>query len=929
MSGNEDSQRVPLKVGGQTDRGRQATSPPRSLVVVTVALMALAAQAQPTVDPALERLAQTALPEGHRVIHRFPVDWNGDGTPGACFFSVPRALPQAGGGTVRHAVIAVDGGAAGRLMSLSPENWIRRMVEDGPSGEDLPTAGLRLYADSAQEGVVYQVTQGSKGSFYAFRVVGWQAGRLVPLAYYEFWHGCPYRVVDTGGLLRGIAYVDPRETFGDHLPPFVYDSRVLQWTGAGLEPGQTVTRSVDWETRYPPEVDRWLDAMETSLADQTPRQPAEAANSGTPPVRIVLLRKERPFVCEPPTWGARELAGGPRYTELSFALHDGRFIARVQEDDLEGGEPYTHLLLDPGRPDQRRKLNEPVAVDPREPLIVEHIGKSAEVRDATGPEWSTALSAEVGDTRPDCALSPIHHYLAYSTMQGIGTTHREGTGDPGMVVTRDEEDAGAPSSPAWSRDDSLVSYICHLSHGSTMAVMDIWSHQRTHLAFSPGQRGWSPAANRLAVVSRDGAYPPSAGQAWAGEFVVLDAPDMHASVRLRLTDAIRTQFEWAPDGKSLAVLTCPGTDLDDRRLLIVDADSGQSRELARGCLSACAWSPTGEWIAVEQVTRMLPDTKSPYLDEGPQGPAAVRILRSADGTPVADLGPVDARRERVFLWTAPWPTRTAPPQTDAPPPSGEALALSTALLRDDATFVPARALLEWLGAQVSFDAGVLTATRGSEHLRVRVGGGAGTGAAVPFVEEGMTYIPVRLAAEAFGAQLEYRSAERLLRVVAGEESMVVPVRDWKSPELRLGLSAFESFYLHAVPGHHGDHVALIPPDDYPWMRQVAKKAIWGGEEATPEIQQDPRLQDVLRETAGVLDCAWVPYSATRGGGDTLRVSFMEWNWWWQVDLRQTAEDWRVLSVEGDGEGNELKPPLHWDVQRVAGQWRFVKRPQGE
>ena len=77
----------------------------------------------------------------------------------------------------------------------------------------------------------------------------------------------------------------------------------------------------------------------------------------------------------------------------------------------------------------------------------------------------------------------------------------------------------------------------------------------------------------------------------------------------------------APDGKAVAVAA------QDGRLLVVDVDSGQVRELAasdNGIVTGLAWSPDSAWLAWSQPTEHPADSNLKQLRR-------LRLARIADG----------------------------------------------------------------------------------------------------------------------------------------------------------------------------------------------------------------------------------------------------------------------------------------------------------
>ena len=103
---------------------------------------------------------------------------------------------------------------------------------------------------------------------------------------------------------------------------------------------------------------------------------------------------------------------------------------------------------------------------------------------------------------------------------------------------------------------------------------------------------------------------------------------------------------------------------------------------------------------------------------------------------------------------------------------------------NDRTFLPVRAVFEAMGAAVDFEDGVVTATRGGKTVSMTVGSTAATltedGAATaltmdvaPFIDPalGRSYVPVRFAAQALGANVGWDAAKRTVIIVDVEKQL--------------------------------------------------------------------------------------------------------------------------------------------------------------
>ncbi|MBM3472770.1 MAG: DUF4377 domain-containing protein [Armatimonadetes bacterium] len=106
--------------------------------------------------------------------------------------------------------------------------------------------------------------------------------------------------------------------------------------------------------------------------------------------------------------------------------------------------------------------------------------------------------------------------------------------------------------------------------------------------------------------------------------------------------------------------------------------------------------------------------------------------------------------------------------SDAPP-----------ILRNGSTLVPLRAIFEWLGAEVDYDAAshAISATKDPHSVRLRIGSttalvdGASVSLEAPPMETGgRTYVPLRFVSEALGAKVEWDADARLVTVIDGQRA---------------------------------------------------------------------------------------------------------------------------------------------------------------
>lgn len=117
---------------------------------------------------------------------------------------------------------------------------------------------------------------------------------------------------------------------------------------------------------------------------------------------------------------------------------------------------------------------------------------------------------------------------------------------------------------------------------------------------------------------------------------------------------------------------------------------------------------------------------------------------------------------------------------------GETIAFTDAQpqIVNDRTFLPLRAVFEAMGAEVGYDNGVVSATRGDTSVSMTIGStqalvtknGVTTELAMdvaPYIDPalGRTYVPVRFAAQALGASVGWDNAERTVVIVDTEKQL--------------------------------------------------------------------------------------------------------------------------------------------------------------
>lgn len=113
---------------------------------------------------------------------------------------------------------------------------------------------------------------------------------------------------------------------------------------------------------------------------------------------------------------------------------------------------------------------------------------------------------------------------------------------------------------------------------------------------------WSPTGDRIAYRAHQKGYlykgdAPADGFRMRSEIRILD---LETKVETKVYEPFRyDELQWSPNGQWIALTDYGGiVDDSERHLLVLDANTGDIRDLAKGELHrAVTWSPDSEWIA--------------------------------------------------------------------------------------------------------------------------------------------------------------------------------------------------------------------------------------------------------------------------------------------------------------------------------------------
>lgn len=180
--------------------------------------------------------------------------------------------------------------------------------------------------------------------------------------------------------------------------------------------------------------------------------------------------------------------------------------------------------------------------------------------------------------------------------------------------------------PQWSSDGTMAATTAVIGDEGNM--LTVFAADGSRVARIPGVTDlrWSPATHALAITTfpepRLLVVAPGQGFGEGGQSLSLSLPPGTQRI---------VGFDWAPDGRRLAVAIVTGADPEAPTLWTVPADGGPAEAVpgdGRTVASFPAWSPDGRSIAV---------TTDRCDGSGVCPPSMVRILDAASGVRRAEV----------------------------------------------------------------------------------------------------------------------------------------------------------------------------------------------------------------------------------------------------------------------------------------------------
>ena len=226
---------------------------------------------------------------------------------------------------------------------------------------------------------------------------------------------------------------------------------------------------------------------------------------------------------------------------------------------------------------------------------------------------ATTLSIEDYITMPapqTPRLSPDGKQIAYvlsvadiagnTTNADVWLINADGTGNHQMT-----RGAKSDNHPRWSPDGKTLAFLSDRDGGSAIYLMPVAGGEAERLAAARTFE-WSPDGTSIAYLVRDeprqddGARVEGANPRWVHLFIV----DVATRKVRRLTSGAFTiwDFDWSPDGRTIAFSRGPGVGLDDMYrtdIYAVPAAGGEPRPLVvqPGIDRGVVFSPDGKSLA--------------------------------------------------------------------------------------------------------------------------------------------------------------------------------------------------------------------------------------------------------------------------------------------------------------------------------------------
>ncbi len=204
-----------------------------------------------------------------------------------------------------------------------------------------------------------------------------------------------------------------------------------------------------------------------------------------------------------------------------------------------------------------------------------------------------------GTTKRQLRWSADGKWIAYVALQAGGAGNIQIASADGQTSFRLDEGSDDEHDPAWSPDSRQLAYVVQAASVSSIAVADIETHSVLRLAeVSPSYLRWSPDGQSIAYVSDP--LLNSDDRRDNEDIFAVDAAGGSSRLLTPGTPRFReSQPSWAPDSHQIAFVS---DSSGYSNIFVIDLQKGTKRNLSPAMLDQFAprWSPDGRNVAYIQ-----------------------------------------------------------------------------------------------------------------------------------------------------------------------------------------------------------------------------------------------------------------------------------------------------------------------------------------